>query len=309
MCWVTGILEDMLVVLSPGQGSQSPGMLTPWLDAPGSTERLAAWSSSTGLDLQQLGTTADAEQLRDTAVAQPLLTASALLSGRALAEAGLTPDIVCGHSIGEIPALALAGVLSEDDAVRLAAGRGRAMAAAAALAPTGLAAVLGGDCDAAVAAGEQLGLELATINVPGQVVLGGPVEALDALAAEPPAGTRVRRLEVAGAFHTRAMAPAAAELAGLIEALSPATATARVVANADGAVLTDGADLLNRLLAQLTSPVRFDLCLQAIAALEPTTVIELAPGGTLTGMAKRALPGVSTVALKHPDDIPAQVRT
>lgn len=297
----------MLVFLSPGQGSQSPGMLAPWLDAPGATDRVAAWSDLTGLDLLRLGTTAEADELRDTAVAQPLLTVAALLSGRFLVARGLIPDVVCGHSIGEIPALALAGVISDDDAVRLATGRGRAMARAAAIAPTGMAAVLGGDRDEAVAAGEALGLELATVNVPGQVVLGGPAEALDALVAAPPAGARVRRLEVAGAFHTRAMAPAAEDLAALVASLTPATPSARVVANADGAVVTDGAELLGRLVAQLTGPVRFDLCLQAIAALEPTTAIELAPGGTLTGMAKRALPGVTTVALKSAADVPEQV--
>jgi [acyl-carrier-protein] S-malonyltransferase len=280
-------------------------MLAPWLD--GATDRLASWSALTGLDLERLGTTAEAGELRDTAVAQPLLTAAALLSGRALIARGLVPDVVCGHSIGEIPALALAGVLSDEDAIRLAAGRGAAMARAAAIAPTGMAAVLGGDRDEVVAAGTALGLELATVNVTGQVVLGGPVDALDALAAEPPTGSRVRRLEVAGAFHTRAMAPAAEDLAALVAELTPGTPTAQVVANADGAVVTDGAALLGRLVAQLTGPVRFDLCLQAIAALEPTTAIELAPGGTLTGMAKRALPGVTTIALKSADDVPAQV--
>lgn len=297
----------MLVFLSPGQGSQSPGMLAPWLDAPGAGERVQTWSELTGLDLLRLGTTAEADELRDTAVAQPMLTVAALLSGRLLVERGLVPDVVCGHSIGEVPALALAGVISDDDAVRLAAGRGRAMARAAAIAPTGMAAVLGGDRDEAVAAGEALGLELATVNVPGQVVLGGPVEALDALVAAPPPGARVRRLEVAGAFHTRAMAPAAEDLAALVASLTPGTPTATVVANADGAVVTDGAQLLGRLVAQLTGPVRFDLCLQAIAALEPSTAVELAPGGTLTGMAKRALPGVTTVALKTAADVPEQV--
>lgn len=297
----------MLVFLSPGQGSQSPGMLSPWLEAAGATDRLAAWSDLTGLDLRRLGTTAEPDELRDTAIAQPLLTVAALLSGRALIERGLVPDVVCGHSIGEIPALALAGVLSDEDAVRLATGRGAAMARAAALAPTGMAAVLGGDRDEVVAAGAALGLELATVNVAGQVVLGGPVEALDALAADPPAGTRVRRLEVAGAFHTRAMAPAAEDLAALVAGLVPQAPTAQVVANADGEVVADGAALLGRLVAQLTGPVRFDLCLRAIAALEPTTAIELAPGGTLTGMAKRVLTGVTTIALKTTDDIPSGV--
>ncbi|MGZ6804882.1 MAG: ACP S-malonyltransferase [Nocardioidaceae bacterium] len=294
----------MIVLLAPGQGSQTPGMLRPWLDLPGAAPALAAWSDAAGLDLLRLGTEADADTVRDTAVAQPLLTAAALLSAQALAVA---PDVVCGHSVGELAALAVAGVLDPAAAVRLAAERGRAMAQAAAAAPTGMAAVLGGDADEVLAAGQALGLELATVNVSGQVVLGGPVEALDALAAAPPAGARVRRLETAGAFHTRAMAPAVPRLAELVAATDAADPACAVVANADGAVVRSGRALLDRLVGQLTGPVRFDLCLQAIAVLEPTTVVELAPGGTLAALAKRALPGVPVVALKGPADLPVGV--
>ncbi|MCW2620765.1 MAG: S-malonyltransferase [Frankiales bacterium] len=280
-------------------------MLLPWLDLPGASERLARWSELTGLDLVRLGTTAEAHELRDTAVAQPMLTVAALLSGRALTDAGVLPDAVSGHSIGEIPALALAGVLTDDDAVRLSAGRGAAMARAAALSPTGMSAVLGGDREEVLAAGQALGLELSTVNVAGQVVLGGPLPALAELAAAPPAGARVRPLEVAGAFHTVAMAPAADELGKLVADLQAGAPTASVVANADGAVVPDGKMLLDRLVAQLTGPVRFDLCLQTLAGLTPTGVVELAPGGTLAGMAKRSLPGVSIVALKSPADLEA----
>ena len=194
----------MLVLLSPGQGSQSPGMLLPWLDAVGAEEDVARWSAATDLDLRHLGTQAAADDIRDTAIAQPLLVATALLSGRALL-AGRTPDLVCGHSVGELAALALAGLLTDTEAVVLAAGRGRAMADAAAQEPTGMAALLG-----AHEAPDRPGLELATVNVAGQVVVGGPLAALDALASQPPAGVRVRRLDVAGAFHTTAMASAKA---------------------------------------------------------------------------------------------------
>jgi len=294
----------VVVVLSPGQGSQTAGMLAPWLELPGAADTVARWSDRIGLDLAAAGTTWDAERIRDTAVAQPLLTAAALLSAAELLGTA-APSAVCGHSIGELPALAVAGVLPADDAVALAATRGRLMAAATALAPTGMVAVLGGDNEQVLAAAQASGLELATQNVAGQVVLGGPVPALEALAADPPAGARVRPLDVAGAFHTRAMASARSAFADELAALRPARAQAVVVANRDGACVTDGREALDRLLDQLTSPVRFDLCLQTIATLRPAAVIELAPGGTLTALAKRALPGVELVALRTPDDLVA----
>jgi len=287
----------MNVLLVPGQGAQVPGMLRPWLDVPGAREELAAWSAAAALDLLQLGTAASAEEIRDTAVVQPLLTATALLCARAL---DVTPDLVCGHSIGELGALALAGVIPAAAAVGLAAARGRLMAAAAAQTRTGMAAVLGGDERAVRTVALGLGLEVATVNVAGQTVYGGPVEALDALAAAPPMGARVRRLETAGAFHTSAMASAVPGFAALVADLQAQPARVPVVANADGALLTDGRQLLDRLVAQLTGPVRFDLCLATVAARFPTRVVELAPAGTLTGLAKRALPGVSVAAAVPP---------
>ena len=285
----------MLLLLSPGQGSQSCGLLRPWLDLPDARARLADWSSATGLDLLALGTQAPDDVVRRTEIAQPLLTAAALLSGRA-ALAGSSPDLVSGHSIGELPALALAGVLSDDEAVVLAAGRGAAMARAAAQQPTGMVAVLGGglDDDAITAAG----LEVATVNVAGQVVLGGSVEALEAFSVP---GARLRRLEVAGAFHTSAMLPAVDEFASLVAGLTPKAAHCDVIANADGARLRDGAELLSRLVGQLTRPVRFDLCLAA--AGDATRVVELAPGGVLAALVKRALPGVPVVALRSTGDL------
>ena len=286
----------MHLLLSPGQGSQSAGMLTPWLTLPGAVDSLTAWSARTGLDLLALGTTAPADVVRATEVAQPLLTAVALLSGRAHL-AGASPDLVCGHSVGELSALALAGVLSDEDAVALAAGRGALMAQAAARRPTGMAALLGGEVDESVL--QEADLEIATVNVAGQVVVGGPVEALDAWT--PPVGVRVRRLDVAGAFHTRAMAPVVDGFAALVAAVPASDAVCDVVANADGAVLRDGRALLDRLVGQLTSPVRFDLCLAAAAGA--TRVTELAPAGVLGALVKRALPGVAVTALRTPDDL------
>jgi [acyl-carrier-protein] S-malonyltransferase len=279
-------------------------MLTPWLALPAVADNVARWSETIGLDLAAAGTTWSDEAIRDTAVAQPLLTAIALLSARALLGEQL-PDVVCGHSIGELPALAVAGVVTDDEAVALAALRGRAMAAATRRSPTAMAAVLGGDADEVRAAGALYGLEVATVNVAGQVVLGGPVKAIEALAALPPPGARVRRLDVAGAFHTSAMAPARADFDAALRALSPAAPRTTVIANRDGAAVGDGDELLSRLGDQLTSAVRFDLCLQTMAGLGVGGVVELAPGGTLTAVAKRALPGVELVALRTPDDLPA----
>lgn len=299
----------MLAVLAPGQGSQVPGLLTPWLDLPGAPASVERWSSVTGLDLFRLGTQAGADEIRDTAVAQPLLTAAALLSAHALlGDAGLgaaVPAVVCGHSIGELPALAVAGVLAGDDAVRLAAVRGAAMAAAAQTAPTGMSALLGADLAKAEAVAERLGLSVATVNGPGQVVLGGPAEALAGLAADPPSGVRVRPLDVAGAFHTAAMAPAVERFAAALAGVPAAAPACKVVANADGAVVTDPHQLLDRLVGQLTGPVRFDRCVERLAELGVTGVVELAPAGTLAGIVRRALPGVPVVAVKSPDDVPA----
>ena len=271
-------------------------MLAPWLDLPDAPARLAHWSELTGLDLVALGTTEPDEVVRATEVTQPLLTAAALLSGRALL-AGGNPDLVCGHSIGELSAAAFAGVLSDDEAVVLAAGRGRLMAEAAAMRPTGMVALLGGELDEDDY--QAAGLELATVNVTGQVVLGGPTEALDAWT--PPKGVRARRLEVAGAFHTSAMASAVEGFAALVATLEPNDATCDVIANADGAVLRDGREVLDRLVGQLTRPVRFDLCLAAATAA--TEAVELAPAGVLKALMKRALPDVPITALRTQDDL------
>jgi [acyl-carrier-protein] S-malonyltransferase len=279
-------------------------MLAPWLTLPAAADTVARWSELAALDLAAAGTTWSDDAIRDTAVAQPLLTAAALLSARALL-GDTMPDVVCGHSIGELPALAVAGVLTDDEAIALAAVRGRAMSAATKLSPTGMAAVLGGDSDEVLAVAGRLGLEVATVNVAGQVVLGGPVGALDALAADPPAGARIRLLDVAGAFHTAAMTPAVSEFTAALDAIAPSPPRTQVIANRDGALVTDGRDALNRLADQLTSAVLFDLCLATLAGLGVNGVIELAPGGTLTALAKRALPGVDLVALRTPDDLPA----
>ncbi|QTE28445.1 ACP S-malonyltransferase [Pengzhenrongella sicca] len=296
----------MLVVVCPGQGAQSPGMLAPWLDLAGVADRLAGYSDIVGMDLVAHGTTSDAPTIRDTAVAQPLLVATALATFHALFDSGvLAIDAVAGHSVGELGAAAIAGVLTEREALELVAVRGAAMARAAAAAPTGMSALLGGDPTEVLARLAELGLTPANVNGGGQVVAAGSLTALAALSAAPPARTRVIPLQVAGAFHTTTMAPAVAELAAKAATITPADARLPLLLNADGAVVTAGTDALKRLVAQVANPVRWDLCQQAMQALGVTALLELAPAGVLTGLARRTLPGVETVAVKAPGDLDA----
>ncbi|MEU3604722.1 ACP S-malonyltransferase [Streptomyces sp. NPDC035033] len=294
----------MLVLVAPGQGAQTPGFLTPWLELPGAADRLAAWSDAIGLDLVHYGTKADADEIRDTAVAQPLLVAAGLLSAAALGE--VAPGAVAGHSVGEFTAAAFAGVLDDTAALKLVRTRGLAMADAAAIAPTGMAALLGGDPEVTVPHLEKLGLTPANVNGAGQIVAAGTLEQLAALEADRPEGVRrVVALKVAGAFHTHHMAPAVATLEAAAEELSPADPTVPYVSNKDGRTVDTGAEVLSRLVGQVANPVRWDLCMETFQALGATALIEVCPGGTLTGIAKRALPGVATVALKTPDDLDA----
>jgi [acyl-carrier-protein] S-malonyltransferase len=293
----------VIALLAPGQGSQTPGMLEPWLDDPGARETLAAWSAAIGLDLERLGTTAGAEEIKDTAVTQPLVVATALLAAARLTVPVTAPT--AGHSVGELAAAALAGVLTSDEAVAFAALRGRAMAAACALEPTGMSAVLGGKPDDVLTRLEELGLDPANINGAGQVVAAGPVDALAALAGNPPERARVVPLPVAGAFHTRFMAPAEQALATHAASITPADPRRPLLSNADGATVTGGADALRRLVAQVTRPVRWDACMTALGELGVTAVIELPPAGALVGLVKRELKGTKTLALKTPADLDA----
>ncbi|MEU8586830.1 ACP S-malonyltransferase [Streptomyces sp. NPDC048664] len=298
----------MLVLVAPGQGAQTPGFLTPWLDLPGATDRVAAWSDAIGLDLAHYGTKADADAIRDTSVAQPLLVAAGLLSAAALdaATEGLVPGAVAGHSVGEITAAVFAGVLDDAAALTLVRRRGLAMADAAALTPTGMSALLGGDPETTVAHLEKLGLTPANVNGAGQIVAAGTLEQLAALEADKPEGVRrVVALKVAGAFHTHHMAPAVDALAHAAEALTPADPRVTYVSNKDGKTVETGAEVLSRLVGQVANPVRWDLCMETFEKLGVTALIEVCPGGTLTGIAKRALPGVRTLALKTPDDLDA----
>ncbi|MGX1883865.1 ACP S-malonyltransferase [Streptomyces sp. NPDC055287] len=295
----------MLVLVAPGQGAQTPGFLTPWLDLPGAADRLAAWSDAIGLDLVHYGTQADADAIRDTAVAQPLLVAAGLLSATAL-DARTDVSAVAGHSVGEITAAAYAGVLTEEAALGFVRTRGLGMAEAAAVTETGMAALLGGEAEVVVPHLEKLGLTPANVNGAGQIVAAGTMEQLAALAEDKPEGVRrVVPLKVAGAFHTHHMAPAVTELGKAAQDLVVSDPAITYISNADGSTVATGPEVVSRLVNQVSNPVRWDLCMETLKELGTTALIEVCPGGTLTGLAKRALPGVQTLALKTPDDLDA----
>lgn len=302
----------MLAITCPGQGSQSPGFLNPWLELPGVADRLHWLSAVAGIDLAAHGTTSDEETIKDTAIAQPLIVAAGLLSLLTLfehpADGFRVVGAGAGHSVGEITAASAAGVISAEQAMVLVRERGRGMAAAAQATPTGMSAVLGGDPDEVLAVLEQHGLTPANINGAGQVVAAGTIEQLAALAEAPPAKARVMPLKVAGAFHTEHMSPAVAEMGRLARAVSTHDARVPLVSNVDGAVIHSGREVLSRIVSQVSNPVRWDLCMETLKDLGVTGVIEIPPAGALTGLAKRGLKGVEVLALKTPDDLEAAHR-
>ena len=294
----------MLAIVAPGQGAQTPGFLSPWLEDPALAERLAELSDVCEIDLAHYGTEADAETIRDTAIAQPLLVAAALLTGRAL----LGDDVArvgafAGHSVGELAAMALAGTISDGDALVLVRERGRAMAEASAIRPTSMTAVLAGVAEEILAAIEAAGLTPANNNGAGQIVAAGTVEQLAAFAENPPRRARLVPLSVAGAFHTVHMAPAVAHLTAVAEGVATFAPEAPLLSNADGAVVADGQDALTRMINQVANPVRWDLCMATLAELGVTGMLELAPAGTLTKIAQRNLKGVELFTLNTPDQL------
>jgi [acyl-carrier-protein] S-malonyltransferase len=297
----------VLVLVCPGQGSQTPGFLAPWLELPGARDRLAWLSAVAGLDLVAHGTVSDAEAIKDTAVAQPLIVGAGLVSlmglfdepGALVSAVGAT----AGHSVGEITATAAAGVLSPEQAMVFVRERGRAMAAASAVTPTGMSAVVGGDPDEVATVLERHGLTAANNNGGGQVVAAGTLEQLAALKDDPPAKARVIPLQVAGAFHTSHMAPAVDVLEGYARAITTSDPAVPLLSNRDGAAVQNGREVLDRLVRQVSNPVRWDLCMQTFRDLGVTGLIEIPPAGTLANLAKRNLPGVEVLAVKTPDDL------
>jgi len=300
-------LGTVIALLAPGQGSQSPGMLSPWLELPGAPARIGQWSAAAGLDLERLGTTAEAEEIADTAVTQPLVVALALLAYEELDRRGQVRagTLTAGHSVGELAAAAIAGVFSADDAVALAAVRGAAMGEACAAEQTGMSAVLGGDAEEVLTRLQELELTPANRNAAGQIVAAGRLGALADLEKDPPAKARVRALSVAGAFHTSFMASAQDAVAARAATITPEDPIRPLLSNADGARLDSGAEVLRRLVTQVTNPVRWDLCMASMAAAQVSALVELPPAGALVGMAKRELRGTPTVALKTPEDLAA----
>lgn len=297
----------MLVIVAPGQGAQTPGFLKPWLENPTFASRFTWLSTVASIDLVHYGTEADADDIRDTRIAQPLLVAAGLVAALELfphpADAFSQVSAVAGHSVGEITAAVGAGVLTAEQAMVLVRERGQAMADAAAVTETGMTAVLGGDHDEVLATLAQHGLTPANDNGPGQIVAAGTTEELAALMASPPAKARLIPLSVAGAFHTRHMEPAVGHLAGLARSVSTHGPRIRVISNRDGQVVPDGHDVLDRIVGQIASPVRWDLCMDTMRDLGVTGLLELPPAGTLTGIARRAMKGVETFALKTPDQL------
>lgn len=295
----------VLSMLAPGQGSQTPGMLIPWLELPGVGDQLATWSKLIQLDLERLGTTATAEEITDTSVTQPLVVAAALLAFDEYLKRGELPDdaVIAGHSVGELAAAAITGVISSDEAVKLAAIRGSEMAKACARQATTMAAVLGGDETQVLARLDELALVPANRNAAGQIVAAGPVEAIDELIASPPEKARIRKLAVAGAFHTDYMAPARDAVAAAASKITPADPARVLLSNSDGRPVAGGADALSKLVTQVTSPVRWDLCSAYMREAGVTSLVELPPAGALAGIAKREMKGTPAVAWKTPDDI------
>ena len=300
----------MIALLAPGQGSQTPGMLEPWLELPGAADQISTWSDIAGLDLARLGTTASADEITDTAVTQPLVVAATLLANAERVKRGLLADkktVVAGHSVGEIAAYAIAGVISADDAVKLAAVRGAEMAKACAIEPTGMSAVLGGDEAEVLEALARLDLIPANRNAAGQIVAAGAVAALEKLAEDPPAKARVRQLATAGAFHTHYMASALDGYSKAAAEVAASEPTTTLLSNSDGQPVTSAADAMEKLVAQLTRPVRWDLCTETMRQLfenaEGCAIVEFPPAGTLAGIAKRELRGIATRAVKTPADL------
>jgi [acyl-carrier-protein] S-malonyltransferase len=294
----------VIAVICPGQGAQAPGLLRPWLELAGFAERIERYSDVSGLDLVRLGTTGSADEIRDTMVAQVLIVATGIAVAAELDQVvgPVRPTAVAGHSVGEFTAAAVAGALQPDDAVGLVTVRGRAMADAAARAETGMSAVVGGRTEDVLARIFRHGLTPANVNGAGQIVAAGPIAKLDRLSADPPAAARVVPLRVAGAFHTDAMAPALPRCATVMQRVRPREPQMPLLSNADGRPLTAGT-LLPHLLAQICRPVRWDLCMSELHTRGVHQIVELSPAGTLSGLVRRALPGLEVVPLRTPDDL------
>ena len=299
----------MLAIVAPGQGAQTPGFLNPWVESARVRDLLEWWSAVAQVDLIRLGTVAEADEIKDTANAQPLIVAAGLVGALSLfphpSDAFNKVGVTAGHSVGELTAAAGARAITAESAMVLVRERGKEMAKASAITPTGMSAILGGERAAVLSAISTLGLTAANDNGAGQIVAAGDLSALAKLAENPPEGARVRALSVAGAFHTSFMEPAVAPLRAMAANIATTPAKVSVISNRDGALVSDGREVLDRIVSQIANPVRWDLCMETLRAQGVTGVIELAPGGTLAGLIKRAAPEIEQLALKSPADIAA----
>lgn len=294
----------MLAILAPGQGSQSPGMLSPWLEIAGVREKIEQWSELSGRELLRLGTTAGVDEVRDTSNAQVLIVATSLLSWQLMrGEISGESLLFAGHSVGEISAAYFAGVFDEEDAIRVVANRGNVMASASSEKKTGMSAILGGAREDVIVRLQELNLEAANENGAGQIVAAGLIRDLERLSEHPPSGARVRRLEVAGAFHTHHMRSAQLLFQSFVRTIEFRNPDSILLSNRDGSVINSGDDVKERLVSQISSPVRWDLCMKQMRELGVTDLLEVAPGGTLVGLIKRELPEVRTFAIKGPSDL------
>lgn len=292
----------MYALLAPGQGAQTPRMFRPWLRDPRTACLLASWSHAADVDLVHLGTKAGAEEIAQTENTQPLLVAQAMIILDYLPLAA-AQWVVAGHSVGELAAAAFAGVLAPEDAVSLARARGMAMAHACSLAPTTMAAVIGGAPEVVISHLHGIGLTVANHNGAGQVVAAGLVEDVECLKQDPPKGTAVRQLAVAGAFHTSYMQSAQTEFAAAADRVRFRDAVHPMLSNLDGRLVTAGAEIRERLVTQLTSSVHWDLCLASLGELSPELVVAAPPGRVVTGMVTRQLPELRTLCVQSPRDL------
>jgi [acyl-carrier-protein] S-malonyltransferase len=290
--------------VTPGQGSQTSGMYSPWITDQTNNEIVKKYSDLIDLDLFHYGTVASQPEITATNIAQPLLTALAFMSFNRLNIKSNENIIYSGHSVGEFSAACLAGFYSDETAMKLVSVRGKAMAeAAASNSATGMSAVLGGDKAEIIKHIEQFDLVPANVNSSGQIVASGLLTNLEKLSANPPASTKVRKLDVAGAFHSQFMKSAESELEDEFAQVELTKPTCSFISNKDGQTITESTQLKSRLISQITSPVRWDLCQAKMVELGVTGMLELAPAGVLTGIAKREMPGVELFAIKSPEDI------
>jgi [acyl-carrier-protein] S-malonyltransferase len=296
----------MISIACPGQGSQTPGFFEPWLELSTFRKQIERSSEILGIDLVHFGTLADQDAIRDTKVAQPLIVAAGIASFLVLQErfgAQLGVFSTAGHSVGEITSAYVAGIFDDQTALKFVQKRGDEMAKASSLEESSMAAVVGGDQTAVLGELVGRGLFAANYNGSGQIVAAGSKVLISELVVNPPAGSRVIQLQVAGAFHTAFMESARGPLAEYSKTVETKDPSLSIWTNNDGSLVTGGAEFLNLLVNQVSSPVRWDKTMDSMTEAGVSLMIELLPGGALSGIAKRAMPNTVAIAIKTPADL------